>query len=146
MATLKNIFLAEDDSDDLFFFQRALAEIPHPTILTRAKDGVELIDILTDLVMLPDIIFLDINMPRKNGFQCLLEIKANPKFAKVPVIAFSTSDGNEIIRSMFNSGASAYIIKPNEFSKWSTVIHKALSIDWMEKRSFTDMDSFIIKA
>lgn len=76
MCRSKNIYLADDDEDDRSFFQDALKEVCEEYTLTTAADGRELMNILyTPPVRLPDIIFLDLNMPAKNGFECLAEIK-----------------------------------------------------------------------
>jgi len=73
-----NILLADDDIDDCIFFKEALEEFTIPSNLTTVNDGEQLMQILTDETnQLPNILFLDINMPRKNGFECLSEIKLN---------------------------------------------------------------------
>ncbi|MBB4801552.1 CheY-like chemotaxis protein [Flavobacterium nitrogenifigens] len=82
----------------------------------------------SDLEIFPDVIFLDLNMPRKNGIECLIEIKENEKLKHLPVIIFSTSLDSEIVNNLYQKGASYYIRKPGEFSKLKTVIEKALTI------------------
>ena len=87
-----NILLADDDIDDRFFFEKALKEIPIVTSLFIVKDGEELMDYLeVNATHLPDVLFLDLSMPRKSGFECLTEIKENTAMIKMPVIMFSTS-------------------------------------------------------
>ena len=74
MSTIPNktIFLADDDADDCMLFEDALREVSTSTELTTANDGVELINLMeTTVPPPPDVIFLDLNMPRKNGFECL---------------------------------------------------------------------------
>ena len=72
------ILLADDDVDDCIFFREALEELPVNASLTTVKDGVQLIQHLTDNPNpFPDVLYLDLNMPRKNGFECLSEIKSN---------------------------------------------------------------------
>ena len=117
-----NILLAEDDNDDRFFFEKALKELSIPTHLTAVHDGEQLIDYLTkNSKQLPDIVFLDLSMPRKNGFECLTEIKENKIFKDIPVIVFSTSytrDMNyekNMIEMLFKFGAQDYIRKPDNF-------------------------------
>ena len=93
-------------------------------------DGVQLMERLgnTALNNLPDVVFLDLNMPRKNGLECLSEIKANHKLQNLPVIIFSTSLDSEIVDNLYKKGASYYIRKPGDFSKLKKVIEKALTI------------------
>src|ERR1039457_5741545 len=87
-----NILLADDDADDRFLFEKALKEIPITTHLTTVHDGDQLINYLSEnSEHLPDLLFLDLSMPRKTGFECLSEIKENKKLNDLPVIMFSTS-------------------------------------------------------
>jgi DNA-binding NarL/FixJ family response regulator len=76
---------------------------------------------------LPQVLFLDLNMPRKNGFECLSEIKKNQSLKGLPVIIFSTSYDTDIVNLLYNNGAHFYISKPNEFDKLKKVIQTALS-------------------
>ena len=75
---------------------------------------------------LPDVLFLDLNMPRKNGFECLSEIKQNEKLKGLPVVIFSTSNSQDKIQILFNAGADIYVRKPYDFSDLVQVIHHAL--------------------
>lgn len=75
-----NILLADDDSDDCLFFKEALRELLLSTNLTTVHDGEQLMQLLTNETnVLPHVLFLDLNMPRKNGFECLTEIKLSKK-------------------------------------------------------------------
>src|SRR4051812_20527820 len=87
-----NVLLADDDQDDRHFFDLALKDISTPTMLTTAEDGEKLLAYLeNDTDPLPDVLFLDLNMPRKNGAECLLHLQLNPKLNQLPVIIYSTS-------------------------------------------------------
>lgn len=125
-----NLLLADDDEDDCDFFNEALSETGIDANLAMVHDGVELMNYIqnNNLQNLPDVIFLDLNMPRKNGIECLTEIKENEKFKNLPVIIFSTSLDSEIVDNLYKKGASYYIRKPGEFGKLKTVIEKALTI------------------
>src|ERR1017187_552055 len=86
------ILFADDDADDRFFFDKALKEIPIANHLTSVNDGEQLMNYLSgNSENIPDILFLDLSMPRKNGFECLVEIRQNEKFKDIKVIMFSTS-------------------------------------------------------
>jgi CheY-like chemotaxis protein len=123
-----NLLLADDDEDDCAFFKEALDELLLPTDLVTVNDGVELMNFLAKNATnnLPDILFLDLNMPRKNGHECLTEIKEKEEFKNLPVIIFSTSLDNDIVDLMYEKGATYYIRKPGEFSKLKKVIENAL--------------------
>lgn len=124
-----NILLADDDTDDRIFFKQALDELSLSTSFTTVKDGEELMIYLNDnLENLPDVLFLDINMPRKNGVECLAEIKKNIKLKDLPVVMFSTTNGWDTINSLFNTGANVYIHKPGDFAQLKQVIQHALPI------------------
>jgi CheY-like chemotaxis protein len=122
-----NILLADDDIDDCQFFKEALEALPITTELVTVHDGDELLNYLTEnTTHLPHVLFLDINMPRKNGFECLTEIKQNEKLKDLPVVMFSTSKEPEKINILFKKGADVYIHKPGNFSELVQVIHHAL--------------------
>ena len=122
-----NVLLADDDMDDCNFFKLALEELPLATYLTSVHDGDQLMNYLTENTEHPpDVLFLDINMPRKSGMECLSEIKRNNKLKDLPVVMFSTSNSWEMINMLFKSGAHVYIHKPSDFAQLKQVIHHAL--------------------
>jgi len=107
-----NILLADDDADDRYFFERALQDLPITTNLKTVPDGARLMEYLyknTD--HLPDVLFLDNNMPRKNGSECLAEIKNNAQLKGIPIVMCSTSLGNDFANSLYQSGAHYYLHK-----------------------------------
>jgi CheY-like chemotaxis protein len=106
------IFLIDDDSDDREIFTLALEEVfPFYTCVT-AKNGVEALERLRSGDVKPDYIFLDLNMPRMNGKQCLAEIKKEFALGKIPVIIYSTSSEFHHREQMITMGASAFVTKP----------------------------------
>jgi CheY-like chemotaxis protein len=142
-----NILLADDDTDDCLFFKEALDELPVSTQLTTVYDGEQLMQQLTQNTgELPNVVFLDINMPRKKGCQCLSEIKRDNKLKLLPIVVFSTSFDREIVNQMYENGAHYYLRKPNSFSQLKQVISQALSN--IEKFNFVQppKENFIIAA
>ncbi|HEY6062575.1 MAG TPA: response regulator [Chitinophagaceae bacterium] len=126
-----NILLADDDMDDCLFFKHALEELPLSTQLTTVHDGEQLMNYLSENSSRPertDVLFLDINMPRKNGLECLSDIKRNPKLKNIPVVMFSTSNSWDSINMLFKSGSHVYIHKPSDFAQLKQVISHALPI------------------
>ena len=128
-----NILLADDDIDDCNFFKEALEALPITTELKTVHDGDELLKYLAEnTTQLPHVLFLDINMPRKNGFECLAEIKENEKLKALTVIMLTTSftrgiDLEDNLKgTLTRMGAAAYIRKPNDFNDLKEVIHQAL--------------------
>ncbi len=131
---LLRIVLADDDIDDRFFFKKAVNELSFETNLSTVEDGEELMAYLAEnLEQLPDILFLDLSMPRKSGFECLSEIKKDPKLQNISIVMFSTFHTKDInyekgMKSMlYEIGAEEYIRKPDDFSKLKTIIHTSLT-------------------
>jgi CheY-like chemotaxis protein len=123
------ILLADDDIDDCLFFKRALKELAISATLDIVHDGDQLMEHLSaNSDHLPLVLFLDINMPRKSGIECLSEIKRNEKLKNLPVIMFSTSNSWGTINRLFESGSNVYIHKPRDFAQLKQVIHHAIPL------------------
>ncbi|MCE7063767.1 response regulator [Dyadobacter sp. CY326] len=126
-----SIFLADDDADDCMLFEDALREVSTSTELVTAYDGVELINLMkTNVPPPPDVIFLDLNMPRKNGFECLELIRKTKAWESIPVVIFSTTGQEEMVRKVYEQGANFFIRKPGSFPKLKQAIKQILDIDW----------------
>jgi CheY-like chemotaxis protein len=121
------IMIADDDEDDRFLFQEALNEITVPTQMTAVNDGEQLMDALKS-VQLPDMVFLDLNMPRKNGFQCLSEIRKTESLRSLPVIIFSTSFQSDAVDKLYEGGAHYYARKPSNFNHLKKLIHHVITL------------------
>lgn len=141
-----NIALADDDQDDRILFQEAIEEIKIKTKLSLFKDGKELMDYLTlPNIILPEIVFLDLNMPIKNGMQCLSEIRNHAKLKDLLVAIYSTSSSEEDIEETFVNGANIYIKKPNSFEALKQAIDKVLQINWQYHTSALNRDNFLLR-
>lgn len=138
------IFLADDDEDDRVFFQEVIGEMPYLVHLSMARNGEETITKLMQLSQLPDLLFLDLNMPLKNGLECLQEIKSNHQLKKLPVIIFSTSSYPSMINQVYDAGAHLYIRKPNDFLSFKNLIQHVLSINWKEQLSRPPREEFVL--
>ena len=125
----QHILLADDDIDDCNFFRDALETLPLSTKLTTVHDGVQLMEyLLKNPVQLPNVLFLDINMPRMNGFECLAEIRKNVQLRDLPVVMLSTCKSQDQINIVFKSGAHIYVRKPDNFDQLARVIQNALPL------------------
>ena len=135
---------ADDDVDDCEYFKDALDEISYNVDLTVVNDGVQLMKtLLAPKDFRPDILFLDLNMPKKSGIECLEEIKSKKELDGIPIIIFSTSSDRAVIDKMYENGAHYYIQKPNQFSSLKKVIEKAITLFNNGIKS-PSMDRFII--
>lgn len=107
-----NILVADDDVDDRFFLGLALKEVSIPFKLTSVSNGQQLIDYLaSNPNNLPDVVILDLNMPLKNGNECVIEIKRKEALEHVPIIIYSTSLQDEVADILYQNGAHYYLRK-----------------------------------
>lgn len=139
-----NILLADDDKDDCLFFKDALEELPLNTRLTTVPDGVQLMHLLRNSVETFNALFLDLNMPRESGFDCLIALKSDPKLRSLPVIIFSTSYDESIADQLYQKGAQYYIAKPADFQQLKEVIHLALLLVAKEKSVQPPREKFLL--
>jgi len=144
MTEYTRIFLADDDEDDCVLFQEALEELDRNTELIVSKDGEQLMKNFDEKVPPPPhVLFLDLNMPRKNGFECLKEMKRNEKLKDIPVVVFSTSGDKSSMETTFHDGAHYYIRKPGSFELLKKIIEKVLAQNWNEY-SPRQFDTFML--
>lgn len=130
MKPIHAILLVEDNPADVKITQRALKESTFPVELLVVRDGQEAVDYLLrrgphagDAAWRsPDLILLDVNLPRLNGRQVLERIRATPGLRSVPVVVLTTSGREEDIREMYAAGANTYIEKPTDFARFVEVL------------------------
>ncbi|CAM4147843.1 response regulator [Zobellia nedashkovskayae] len=143
---LLNIALADDDEDDRMLFSEAIDEIGIKTKLSLFKHGQELMDYLTlPNVVLPNLIFLDLNMPIKNGMQCLKEIRENPDLKDLCIAIYSTSSSEKDVEETFLNGANIYLNKPNNFVKLQASVERVLQLNWQYHTSNLNKDTFLFR-
>lgn len=119
--------IAEDDVDDQEIFSIAVSELEGLYDCTYALNGIEALDQLTQDHLLPNYIFLDLNMPRMNGIQCLAEIKKQDRLSQIPVIIYSTSSGQNFIDEALHHGAVTFITKPSRISDLVDILNEFFS-------------------
>ncbi len=122
-----NILLVEDNPGDVRLTTEALKKCKIHNNLFVAKDGVEAMSILHKEVnyadaATPDIIFLDLNLPKKDGREVLEEIKADENLKKIPVVILTTSQAEEDILKAYNLHANCFITKPVGFEQFSKIV------------------------
>lgn len=124
-----NILLADDDQDDCDFFKEVLDELPLLSHLTYVKNGEQLMQLLNQKSEhIFNVLFIDLNMPKKNGFTCLEEIKSNDNLKHLPTIILSTSFEESAADSLYKKGAHYYICKPSDLNQLKIVIHLVLTL------------------
>ena len=128
------ILLVEDNEDDILLEQEALAEAKLVNLMSVVRDGEEAMAFLRRQgqyqdAQMPGLILLDINMPKKNGFEVLKELKADPALMHIPVVMLTTSDNEADIVKSYAKGSCSYITKPMDFDKFRDVI-KQFALYW----------------
>jgi CheY-like chemotaxis protein len=142
------IILADDDEADRLLFTDAFTELKSGITIETVNDGMALMDLLyaTDTQDLPQILFLDINMPQKTGIDCLKEIRADKRFDDVAIAIYSTSSSEKDMDDTFMYGANVYIHKPNSFDKLKKVLGKAIINFKVYQDPPFNKDNFILNA
>lgn len=141
-----HIIIADDDQDDRLFFTDAFEELNMNTKVKTFNDGIELMDYLNGVeTVLPNVLFLDLNMPKKDGIECLKEIKANSKMSDIAIAIYSTSASEEDIEETFVLGANIYIIKPSSFKQLKKLLSAVVSINWQYHTNSLNKDNFLLR-
>lgn len=127
---LYNIFYADDDLDDQEVFREVMNEINEDIFIFTQNNGDELMQLLKNPPPRPHVIFLDLNMPVKNGFDVLKEIRQSERFRDLPVIIFSTSGDDDAISRTRQLGATLYVRKPDYYNELKQILRELLTINW----------------
>jgi CheY-like chemotaxis protein len=138
------LLLADDDLDDFELFKDAVSELSVPVTIIHCANGVELMHRL-QTAEAPDVIFLDLNMPQKTGFECMREIRSIPAFQQMPVVIFSTSYDPEIVKILYKEGADRYIVKPKNFKDLKKVILQVLKLGSQTQLRRTSVHDFVLQ-
>lgn len=139
------ILLADDDESDRLLFLEAFLDLEIKTIVSTVNNGMELMERLNTDIRLPDILFLDLNMPRKNGLECLTEIRSNEKLKDICVVIYSTSDNKKDMENTFLNGANIYVIKPNNFNTLKKILEKAVMTAYFYKDQDMNRANFLLR-
>jgi CheY-like chemotaxis protein len=127
---LSHIVLADDDTDHGLLFEKILERV-HPSLtLTKILDGQALIQYLTRNV--PDLLFLDLKMPYKDGFECLEDIRNQEKLQHLPIVVYSSSSDLIDIKKSFLHKADLYMVKPFSAKHLLNALQTVLNMDWLD--------------
>jgi CheY-like chemotaxis protein len=128
-AETVSILLVEDDPGDVLLIREALADHEIVGTVRDVSDGVEAMRYVRGegeyaAAARPDLVLLDLNLPRKNGAEVLAEIKSDPRLATIPVVVLTTSKAQEDVLRSYENHANAYITKPADFQRLREVVHR----------------------
>lgn len=133
IATGGNVIIVDDDDEDVFAIRRAFSKYDDSIQLNHLSDGAMAVDHLLavqEFTDLPDLVLLDINMPRVNGFETLQALRSSTLTRHLPIIMFSTSDSVREIRQAYAAGANAHMVKPNSMSELQEFV-RAIALFWL---------------
>ncbi|WP_336515081.1 response regulator [Pollutibacter soli] len=135
-----HLLLADDDNDDYEIFKVVVNDIPVATILSRVEDGEKLMEFLKNEV--PDILFLDIGMPCKDGRTCIKQLRADSRYDFLPIIVYTSFVQKNEIEYFFRQGANLYLEKPIFYEDLKQLLEEILATNWKHEISYPPMDSF----
>lgn len=124
------VVLADDDPDHGLLFQLVLKQVDSAKTLTIVKDGAELMNLLDSFV--PDLLFLDLNMPCKNGYECLVEIRKRPELRNLLIVIYSSSAHMTDIQKSYVHKADLYMVKPFNSLHLRNALDSVLKMEWIE--------------
>ena len=140
--------LVDDDEDDRYLTREAFQRHYPKSRISFAEDGEDLLDFLHyrgryagAVHTMPELILLDLNMPRKDGREALREIKGNDQFRHIPIVILTTSDARNDIETSYYNGANSFIIKPPTFQRLSEVT-RAIGQYWFSVVTMCEYDSY----
>lgn len=129
MSLITSIILADDDLDDITIFHEAVSSLKRPDIsLQIVRDGRDLMRLLSSF--LPDLLFLDLDIPYKNGLQCLVEIGENAILKHMPTVIYSSTSKQSNIQTAYEMGAHLFVNKANNYSQLVASVQAVISLDW----------------
>ena len=136
LPAIKNIFLADDNNNDCLAFEKAIIRIDVHIKLTTVTNGEELLQLLNHYV--PQLLFLDLEMPYKNGIQCLQIIRENKIFERLPVIVFTVTNRPNNIQVAYGFGANLFFVKPKEQEELVSSLRYILKMNWSDPDTITE--------
>lgn len=122
----KVLFIVDDDEDDISLFVEAINEIEKSATCFKAMDGEDALERLDNLDLLPDIIFLDLNMPKMNGREVLQNLKETERYKNIPVVIYSTSSDDWDKKDAYQLGASDFLTKPESFTQLCITLSRTI--------------------
>ncbi|QKX03953.1 response regulator [Aquimarina sp. TRL1] len=123
--------LVEDDEIERIKFSRVLQKNQYPHQIIEATNGEEALEALKDNERVPDVIFLDLNMPKMNGIEFIKILKADPKWMYIPVVILSTSNNHSDLKECYETGIAGYIVKPLKYQDYVAKIKRLVEY-WSE--------------
>ena len=142
----RNALIAEDCDEDFSFFSKAVDKISVKVILSRAEDGEILIQLLNDLKINPDVLFLDLLLPMKDGRECLKHIRKNKKFDFMPIVIYSNPKEYESVEFCYRESANLFVFKPNNAEELVIMLERIFALEWNKLMYYPPIDKFLLNS
>lgn len=130
-----SVLLIEDDQIETIKFKRVIAAFEEKHRVIEAQNGEEALQYLASDQELPDVILLDLNMPKMNGIEFLKTLKAHPEMKYIPVVILTTSNNHKDVLESYTAGVAGYILKPLRYEAYKTKIQVLIEY-WMHNEFF----------
>jgi CheY-like chemotaxis protein len=139
---IQNVLVAEDDKDDFEILADVIKDRSVKVLVTHAENG----DILMRMIheKIPDLLFLDVVMPCRDGKACIKEIRADKKFDGLPVIIYTSVRDMDTVEFCFRNGSNMYVLKPETYSEIVDVVDKIFSVQWKKLQYYPTRSGFIL--
>src|SRR4051812_40771607 len=141
-VTATEVLIADDDEEDYKFLTSAIMDLELTVILSRAENGGVLMRVLNEKV--PDILFLDVLLPVKDGTECLKEIRADKRFDSLPIIMYTSVKNFETIEFCYREGSNLFVCKPNTYAELLNILERIFSIDWKKMMYYPPFTQFVV--
>jgi response regulator RpfG family c-di-GMP phosphodiesterase len=142
MEGMQNVLVAEDDDEDFELFAEAIRDLSLKVILERAENGDILMKILHEQI--PDLLFLDVLMPCKNGKDCLFEIRSHRKFDDLPIVVYSSVRDSRSVEFFYRQRTNLYVFKPQTYRQLVAALEKIFAVDWKQVRYYPKYADFVL--
>ena len=140
----EDVLVADDDIDDFEVLRLAINEVGAGIKVSHAENG----DILLELIdeSIPDLLFLDIHMPCRDGKNCIREIRSKNKFDQLPIIVYTGNQDSNLINFFYRYRANYFVYKPNNFDELIDVVRKVFGTKKETMLEFTAQDEFVLNS
>ena len=137
-----HVLMAEGDKDDFDILADAIEKVPVKVILTRAENGDVLMKLIHDKI--PDLLFLDIILPYRDGRDCIREIRSDKKFDNLPIIVYTSIKDLDTIEFCYRWGTNLFVHKPQTYSEIADIIRKIFSVNWKKMQYYPSRNEFVL--
>jgi CheY-like chemotaxis protein len=139
---IEDIILADDDADDVLIFTLALEQLAVTVKLRHAEDGEKLFELLR--AQIPDMLFLDIHMPCRDGLACIQEIRQDRRYDRMPVIMLTSLNSTYYKDQTYRLGANFFIDKQGTVENLAAKIRTIFSVDWKKQLIYPSVDEYVL--